>query len=151
MRRAHVQREVAQKLPLVTRGWRQLADAVLAEFRVSNSMAWCLIYLERLGPEARQTDLAQAIGVSQPSTAHILNQLEAAGFVERLRHPEDRRSNRLALTAIGRDLLAKIETRLTALRQELFAGVPDAEIESALRVLDRLSDRIAEGRSADRG
>jgi MarR family transcriptional regulator for hemolysin len=151
MHSAQMQREMAQALPLVTRGWRQLADAALAEFRVSNSMAWCLIYLDRLGPEARQIDLAQAVGVSQPSTAHILNQLEAAGLVERVPHPEDRRANRVALTAAGRELMAKIETRLGALRRELFAGVPDAEVASALRLLDLLAERIAERRSADRG
>lgn len=142
---------MAQKLPLASRGWRQLADGALAEFRVSNSMAWCLIYLDRLGPEARQTDLAQAIGISQPSTVHVLNQLQVAGLVERQRNPEDKRSNRLALTAAGGDLVAKIETRLTALRTELFDGVPDAEIDTAVRVLDVLSERIAQRRGTAHG
>lgn len=141
-----MKRQVAQKLPLVTRGWRQLADAALAEFRVSNSMAWCLIYLDRLGPDARQTDLAQEIGISQPSTVRVLDQLESGGLVERQPDPDDKRSNRLVITAKGAELMDKIEARLAELRNDLFDGVPDAEIETALRVIDRLSDRIADRR-----
>jgi MarR family transcriptional regulator for hemolysin len=141
-----MKREVAQKLPLVTRAWRQLADTALAEFRVSNSMAWCLIWLDRLGPDARQTELAQAIGISQPSTVRVLDQLEMGGLVARLPDPDDKRSKRLSITVKGRELVSKIESRLAELRGELFDGVPDAEIETLLRVVDRLSDRIADRR-----
>ncbi len=141
-----MKREVAQKMPLVTRGWRQLADAELAEFGVSNSMAWCLIWLDRLGPEARQVDLAQAIGISQPSTVRVLNQLEAAGFTGRLQDPDDKRSYHLALTPAGAALVGKIEERLMGLRRDLFDDIADGEIASVLRVLDLLADRIADRR-----
>lgn len=139
-------RDVAQKMPIIARGWRQLADAAVAELRVSNSMAWCLIWLDRLGPEARQIDLAQAIGISQPSTVRVLNQLEQAGLVERVPHPEDRRSNHLALTDAGRDLVGGIEERFVDLRSDLFEGVPDGDIATVVRLLDTLSGRIAERR-----
>lgn len=142
-----MKKELARKLPVVARGWRQLADAMLAEFGVSNSMAWCLIYLDRLGPDARQTELAQEIGISQPSTVRVLDQLEQASLVERMRDPDDKRSNRLVITAKGMDLLTKIELRLADLRVSLFGGIPDAEIETMLKVVDRLSERMAERHS----
>lgn len=136
-------REVAQALPLVARSWRQLADAALAEFGVSNSMAWCLIYLERLGPAARQTELAQAIGITQPSTVRVLDQLEAAGLVNRLQDPDDKRSNHLSLTEAGRAQFMRIEARLTQLREQLFEGVRVADVETMLQTLDMLAKRIA--------
>ncbi len=138
---------MAQKMPLVTRAWRQLADAALAEFRVSNSMGWCLIWLDRLSPDARQTDLAQAIGISQPSTVRVVDQLEVAGLIERLRDPDDKRSNCLSLTDRGGELVTKIEARLAELRHELFDGIDDAEIETTLSVINRLQDSIASRRS----
>ncbi|MET0240865.1 MAG: MarR family transcriptional regulator [Sphingobium sp.] len=141
-----MQREIAQILPNVSRSWRQLADTVLAEFGVSNSMAWCLIYLERLGPEARQTDLAQAIGITQPSTVRVLDQLEAAGLVARAQDPDDRRSNRLTLTDEGKAQHGRIEASLAALRNTLFDGVAEGDIAATLRVLDALSGHIAERR-----
>lgn len=146
MNRASMKKDAARKLLLVTRGWRLLADAALAELRVSNAMGWCLIWLDRLGPDARQTDLAQALGISQPSTVRVLDQLELGGLVARLPAPDDKRSKRLSITARGREQMGRIEERLDALRHELFAGVPDAEIETLLRVIDRLSDRIADRR-----
>jgi MarR family transcriptional regulator for hemolysin len=139
-------REVAQALPLVARSWRQLADAALAEFGVSNSMAWCLIYLDRLGPEARQTELAQAIGITQPSTVRVLDQLEAAGLVNRLQDPDDKRSNRVSLTEAGRAQFMRIEARLTQLREQLFEGVPVTDVETMLQTLDTLAKRIAKRR-----
>lgn len=142
-----MKKELASKLPVVTRGWRQMADATLAELGVSNSMAWCLIYLDRLGPDARQTELALEIGISKPSTVRVLDQLEQAGLVERLRDPDDMRANRLAITANGAALLHKIETRLATLRIDLFEGIPDREIEAMLNAVDRLSKRISERRS----
>jgi MarR family transcriptional regulator for hemolysin len=142
-----MERELAQKLPFVTRGWRLLADAALAELRVSNSMGWCLIYLDRLGPETRQIELAQAIGISQPSTVSVLKQLESAGLAERVRDSEDKRSNRVRLSESGKDLVEKIERRLAKLRDDLCAGLSDADIASSVRVLGILSSRIAERRS----
>ena len=142
-----MQREVAQALPIVGRAWRSLADTYLAEFRVSNSMAWCLVYLNRIGPDARQIDLAQAIGITQPTTARALNQLEAGGLIELAKDPDDKRSNRLTLTEEGKIQFEKIEVRLASLRKELFDGIADAEIETTLRVLGILSSRILERRS----
>lgn len=147
MTRTHRLRAIAQTLPLVSRAWRQLADTLLAEFGVSNSMAWCLIYLDRLGPQARQTDLAQQIGITQPSTVRVLDQLEAAGLVDRVQDPEDKRSNRLVLTPEGRAQVGKIEGRLQDLRDLLFHGVPDSEVEATLRVLGTLSDRLTQRKS----
>ena len=142
-----MQREVAQALPIVGRAWRSLADTYLAEFRVSNSMAWCLVYLNRIGPDARQIDLAQAIGITQPTTARALNQLEAGGLIELAKDPDDKRSNRLTLTEEGKIQFEKIEVRLASLRKELFDGIADEEIETTLRVLGILSSRILERRS----
>ncbi|WHU04927.1 MULTISPECIES: MarR family winged helix-turn-helix transcriptional regulator [unclassified Sphingomonas] len=146
MTRANLRRDVARTMPQVSRGWRQLADAALAELRVSNSMGWCLIHLHRLGPEARQTDLAQEIGITGPSTVSVLNQLEQAALVERVPNPDDKRSNRLVLTEAGAALVDKIEARFAQLRRELFDGVPEEEIATMLHLLELLNARIAERR-----
>src|ERR1700712_760569 len=139
-------KELAQKLPIVTRSWRQLADAALAEFQVSNSAAWCLIYLDRLGPQARQVDLAQAIGIAPPSLVRVLAHLESDGLANRKQDLEDKRSNHLSLTPTGKALVGKIEARLAELRGVLFADIPDADIATVLRVLDLVSEHVAERR-----
>ncbi|MEV4935627.1 MULTISPECIES: MarR family winged helix-turn-helix transcriptional regulator [unclassified Sphingobium] len=146
MSRSELKRALAHKMPQVARQWRQLADLALAEFGVSNSAAWCLIYLDRLGADARQADLAEELGITQPSLVRTLDQLQAAGLVERVPNPDDRRSNRIAFTPEGRELIGRIEARLEDLRRELLEGVPDAAIEIIVNLLNLLERRMAERR-----
>lgn len=133
-------------MPQVARLWRQLADSALAEFGVSNSAGWCLLYLDRLGPDVRQIELAEELGITQPSLVRTLDQLQLSALVERSPHPDDRRSNILTLTKSGRDLVGRIETRLQDMRNDLLDGVPEADIENAVNLLELLRRRIGERR-----
>lgn len=147
MTTVEIRRALAHKLPAVARTWHQLADVTLAEFGVSNSAAWCLIHAGRIGPGARQTELAEHLEIAQPSLVRTLHLLQAAGLVERQQDAEDRRSNRITLTEAGKELVGRIEAKLDLLRIELLQGVPAAEIDTVLRLLDLLAARIGERRS----
>src|SRR3546814_17998222 len=83
---------------------------------------------------------------SQPSLVRTLDQLQAAGLVERVPNPDDRRSNRVAFTAEGKELVGQIEARLANLRRELLEGVPDTAIEILVNLLGLLERRMAERR-----
>jgi MarR family transcriptional regulator for hemolysin len=141
-------RALAHKMAPVARAWRQLADTILAEFGVSNSAAWCLIHIDRLGGEVRQNDLAESLDISQPSLVRTLDQVQANGLVQRAQHPDDKRSNIISLTPNGQELVGQIEQKLDALRIELLDNVPDGAIEVTVWLLDLLSLRISEKRSA---
>lgn len=141
-------RALAHKMAPVARAWRQLADTALAEFGVSNSAGWCLIHIDRLGGEVRQNELAESLDISQPSLVRTLDQVQASGLVTRLQHPDDKRSNIISLTPMGQELVARIEDKLGALRAELLEDVSDEVVEAAVWLLDLLSLRIAERKSA---
>ena len=147
VQRSRIEREVAQRMVQISKAWRQLANLALVEQRVSNTTGWCLIYLDRLGPDVRQIDLAREIDISQPSLVRALDQLETAGLVERVPHPEDRRSNQLALTEAGKALVGEIEAKLRTLRGILLEGASDADIDATLRVLRTVGDHIAAERA----
>lgn len=140
-------RLLAHKMAPVARGWRQLADSALAEFGVSNSAGWCLIHIDRMGDDVRQAELAESLDISQPSLVRTLDQVQAAGLVVRMPHPEDKRSNIIGLTPAGKDLVGRIEERLGLLRADLLQGVPDEAIMIMVEMLDLLSQRIGERRS----
>lgn len=146
MERYILERDIAQRMLSLARRWRQLADDALAELRVSNTTGWCLIYLHRLGPEVRQVDLAQEIGISQPSMVRALDQLEQKGLVERGQNPDDRRSNRLTLTEEGLEVVGRIEEKLHDVRRGLLRDVPDSDLATVLTLFDRIADRMAHGR-----
>jgi MarR family transcriptional regulator for hemolysin len=143
-----MKRSLAHHIPTLARGWRQLADAALAEFGVSNSAGWCLVHIDRLAPSVRQSSLAESLGISQPSLVRTLDQLQAAGLVTRKPDPHDKRSNRIVLTTGGQDLVGRIEAKLGALRADLLEGVPEDTIERAANLMVLLNRRITERRSA---
>jgi DNA-binding MarR family transcriptional regulator len=86
-------------------------------------------------------EIAAIERVQPPSMTKILASLEAAGWVERASHPDDRRQSIVSITAAGTALLAD-ETRARdewlAMRLRDF-GPDDLRIlRDAVEVLDRL-------------
>lgn len=139
---------LVRRIAPVARQLRQASDEMLSELGISSSAGWCLMSLARMGPDSRQTDLAEQLGITQPSLVRTLDQLQAAGLVGRVPHPTDKRSNRLALTPTGEELAGRIEQRLADLHSDLLKGVPDAAVEIMANLLDLLSQRISTRRNA---
>jgi MarR family transcriptional regulator for hemolysin len=137
-------RALAHKMSLVSHAWRRLADRAVAEFGVSNSAAWCLIYVDRLGPHVRQTDLAEHLEITKPSLFRTVTQLETIGLIERQPNPLDARSACIVLTPAGQELVGRIEERLDALRSDLLVDIPEGAVDITLKLLDMLGRRIAD-------
>jgi DNA-binding MarR family transcriptional regulator len=64
----------------------------------------------------------------------LLDRLEHAGLIERKAHATDRRVNRVALTARGRDLQAPLDREMDQMNQDFLGGFP-AEERKLLRNL----------------
>ncbi|GFM29456.1 MarR family winged helix-turn-helix transcriptional regulator [Novosphingobium sp. PY1] len=146
--RERLQRNLATRIGPVARAWQQLGDAALASLDISNSAGWTLVHLLRLGGDVRQGDLARSIGITEPSLVRTLDRLEEAELLERRADEQDRRAKHVRLTAKGIDLGKRIDARLVAVRGELLAELGDDELSTVVKVLERLSVRIAE--TADR-
>ncbi|WP_336971637.1 MarR family winged helix-turn-helix transcriptional regulator [Sphingobium aromaticiconvertens] len=146
MNRKGLERTLATRLNPVSRAWQQLADQALSQLGVSNSTGWCMVWLNRLGEDVRQADLARAIGITEASLVRILHQLEASDLVLRQASPDDRRVNHLLLTSKGQALAGEIEETLVNLREDLLTGLPSQDIAATLRVLDHLAGAMAERR-----
>lgn len=127
------------------RQWRRLAQEVLVAHDISDAQASPLIHLGRLGNGVRQVTLAAHVGIEGPSLVRLLDQLEAAGLLERRDDLEDRRAKTLWLTPEGRRLTQRIERVLKQLRDKVLHGVSDDEIAAALRVFQAIE---AAGRDA---
>lgn len=115
--------------------WRREANKVLAESGFSSSVISPLMLLNELGDGMRQRELAEEMGVEGPSLVRLLDSLEAAKLVERREAPDDRRAKTLHLTDQGRDLLARVNAALNAVRRRLLQGASGPEIAGAVRVM----------------
>jgi MarR family transcriptional regulator for hemolysin len=140
--RAEAEAEFARRILPLARRWRAEADRAVADLGLSDATGWLLIHVGRLGDGARQIDLAAALDIQGASLVRLVDQVETAGLVERRTDPQDRRANRIFLTEAGRVMAGQIETSLRAIRQHLFEGVDDRDLDTANRVLASLDQRM---------
>jgi DNA-binding MarR family transcriptional regulator len=72
-------------------------------------------------PGLTQTHLVRISGVEKSSLVLFLDGLEADGWIERRKHPTDRRAHLVYLTPSGAERFAKVGEALYAFEQENFA------------------------------
>ncbi len=126
------------QLAHMSRGWRAELDRRLAGLGLSQARWLVLLHLARFDEPPTQRELAQSVGVEGPTLARLLDSLEAQGLVERQAVVEDRRAKKLMLCPPARPLIEQIETIANALRVELFTGVDEEELSTAMRVHSRI-------------
>ncbi|WP_406432849.1 MarR family transcriptional regulator [Streptomyces sp. NBC_00631] len=80
--------------------------------------------------------LAEFLASTPPSTSRLCDRLQAAGFVERVMSPEDRREVRLHLSARGRIFLADLRARRESELQKVLADMPAAKRVALLEGLE---------------
>lgn len=93
-------------------------------------------------PGARSRELAEATGVSAPTTTRMLSALERAGIVRRRARPDDRRGVSVALTGKGRRLLKRKEAVVSEKRRALYESLNASERRQLQRLLQRLAETI---------
>jgi DNA-binding MarR family transcriptional regulator len=77
--------------------------------------------------DVTQQQLGRAIGIDPSSMVSTIDELEAKGWVERRRHPTDRRAYALHITEAGRDTLTRARRLAAGTQNELLAPLDDAE------------------------
>ncbi|MDT0136407.1 MarR family transcriptional regulator [Acidovorax sp. PRC11] len=141
-------RHLTFSLSLLQRAYRAAADRAVAPLGVSQAGGWVVVTVGRHGDGTRQGVIADLLGIEGPTLIRTLDQLVAAGLVERREDPADRRARTLHLTEAGNAILARIEDALNNLRAELFQDVPAEDVRACLRVFGTLWARLGK---ADRG
>ncbi len=86
--------------------------------------------------------IARRMGLTRQSVQATVNRLAEDGLVEAADNPDHRRSPLIALTDLGRPAYAELDRRQVAWINELSDGIDGAELETAARVLDELSQRL---------
>jgi len=115
----HRLRDVAMRLDLAIADFARTNGLHTTDVRALVS----LLDAERAGREATPTWLSQQLGMTSQATTAVINRLEAAGHVERLRSPTDGRSARLqvsdAAVTLGWQFFGPLLDRLVAATEEL--------------------------------
>ncbi|WP_426750092.1 MarR family transcriptional regulator [Myxococcus sp. Y35] len=126
------------QLLLLARRWRQLVDAELEAYQLSDATWRPLVHLSHLGDGVRQKDLASGLGIGGPALVRLLDALEEQGLIERDDDAEDRRAKRIRLTKAGRELSQRVRGVLSELESEFLGGLRDAQLEQCGRIFEQL-------------
>ena len=78
-----------------------------------------------------------------PGITGLIDRLERAGFVNRLRCEKDRRVIYVALTDQGMTTLAALDEPLAALRHKLVGHLSQGELKELIRLLEKVREPLA--------
>jgi DNA-binding MarR family transcriptional regulator len=112
-------------------------QVTLAQYRV-------LVVLASQGPK-RLADLAEALAVNPSTATRVCNRLVAKGLIRRPRAAGDRREIRVALTALGREVVDEVTARRRREIRRLVAAIPAparSEVVSGLRALAHAAGEV---------
>jgi MarR family transcriptional regulator, lower aerobic nicotinate degradation pathway regulator len=90
------------------------------------------------GPSQQQ--LGAVLGLDPSGLISAIDELEAAGLLERRRAPDDRRRHALSLTPAGRAKLATARQASYTRGKELIAPLSDAEAQTLHDLLQRVAE-----------
>jgi len=104
---------------------------------------WLVLLSLETAEHRTQTELAEAVGVRQPTMTHHLDGLERVGLVTRDRDPANRRVQRVRLTAEGEAMFLRLRRAAAGFGGLLRAGLDDADVAQLRRLLTQLPDDVA--------
>jgi DNA-binding MarR family transcriptional regulator len=126
-------------LAVVFRAYVKAADAVTDGIPGGHRGYQVLVAAARDEPGS-QAALAQRLGIDRTVMTYLLDDLEAAGLIERRPDPSDRRARRIVATAHGGDTLARLDLQLRAAEDQVLSGLDTGEDRQVFR---RLLRRLA--------
>ena len=113
-----------------------------AKSRGTTRAQWIVLFRLREQEGLSQVDLADVLELQPISLVRLLDRLVEHGLVERRSDPRDRRANRLFLTAAGRQLADDLDSLREAIATDVLQGTPAATIETSLKALRDIKERI---------
>lgn len=132
----------ATELSNLGRRWRNRLNERLKHTGLTQARWSTLLLLSRAGGRVTQRELAELAAIEGPTLVRLLDALESQGLVERLPVADDRRAKHIRLTPSAKSLLEDINRIAADLRQEVLEGVQPADLETCLRVMRQIRERL---------
>lgn len=117
-------------------------DAALRPYDIGATQWYVLYHLAHDGP-TMQRDLLRMLQIERATLSIVVGALVRKGWVEQVSDSVDRRQKRLQMTAAGKTLWAELPD-LTFIRTVAFDGIDQAEIATAIKVLQTATGRLDE-------
>ncbi|GAB2615147.1 MarR family winged helix-turn-helix transcriptional regulator [Belliella aquatica] len=89
-----------------------------------------------------QTELAQLVFKDHPTLTRIIDILSKKGFVERIPHPQDRRSFQLHLTKEGSEKVNSLKPDVAQIREKAWENLDEKDFDEFKRILNTIYSNL---------
>src|SRR5262245_58545140 len=135
-----VENDLGWALGLLLRPYQQIAGQALGDVPGGPRGYQVLTLASQLGPR-RQLSLAQELGIDRTVMTYLLDDLEAAGLVERRADPADRRARLIAVTDNGESTIDRVKGCLVSAEDLLLGALSESERATFRSMLLRVAVR----------
>src|SRR2546430_1555554 len=130
------------------RAWRTKLDQRLRPLGLSQGKWRTLIHVSQGGNKLTQKEIAERMGIEEPTLAGLLDRLQEDGWIKRQESPSDRRCKIVHLQRRSKAVLDEIFNTAHGLRHELIEDVPPHDLEACIRVLAQIRKKAEESGGA---
>ncbi|NVB80287.1 MAG: MarR family transcriptional regulator [Kofleriaceae bacterium] len=130
----------SRTIPHLTRLMRRVNAKATQELLGVNLKQVAMLAALRDQGELPQTSLCDMMKTTQNTVVTWLNELEDAGFITRVRDPEDRRKHNVAMTPKGEAALEHAESELRRLEDEALSALTADERTQLRRLVTKALD-----------
>lgn len=142
MSRADLSAELIDAMAKVNRRLRTVFDARVKQRGLTLARARTLLTLiEQEG--LYQKELAEVLEIENATMVRLIDGLERQAFVERQAVAGDRRAKRIVMTKEGKELAQQVVDLAVEVRADLLEGISDDELNTALKVMHKMSDSMS--------
>jgi MarR family transcriptional regulator for hemolysin len=133
-----------QLLHGTARAWRQKLDQRLKPMGLSQAKWRTLMHLSIAQDALTQAEIAERLGVEEPTVVTLLHRLEREAWITRTNSPHDRRCKMVLLGRRAQRVIGQINATADELRHELLAEITESDLKTCMRVLARVQERAEE-------
>jgi MarR family transcriptional regulator for hemolysin len=123
------------------RAWRLKLDERLKPMGMSQAKWRTLLHLSIAPGTLTQTEIAERLGIEEPSLATLLHRLENEGWIARKSSPRDRRCKMVRLGRRAQNVISQISAAAEELRYELMENISAADLRTCVRVLTQIHEK----------
>lgn len=123
------------------RAWRLKLDERLRPMGLSQAKWRTLLHLSTAPGALTQAQVAERLGIEEPTLVTLLHRLENDGWVKRANASHDRRCKFVLLGRRAQSVIAQITETAEELRNELLADIGAGELKTCVKVLSQIRAR----------
>jgi len=137
-----IQYQFSRLLALTQRRWTIYLDKRLSALGLTHARWLTLVEISKAETKLNQRELASRLGIESATLVNLLDGLAASHLIRRIPDATDRRTKRIEITPAGNALLKKISAVAEDIRHELLEGVSERELQTMIKILRRIHDRV---------